>query len=152
MLQRPQTLYLLGVCILSLFLLTGPIAMFTLDGSEYVLKYSGVFELDGDKLGVATWPLSVFFILVMVLTFFNIFFYKNRIRQMRVCIFLILLYAGMVGMIFYYIAVANHQLDGAQTLHKWRIIIPPIALILNYLAFRRIRRDELLVKTYDRIR
>ena len=126
--------------------------MFTLDGVEYVLKHSGIFELDGDKLGVATWPLSVFFILVMALAFLNIFFYKNRIRQMRVSVFLILLYAGMVGIIFYYIWVARSQLDGAHTLHKWRIVIPPIAMILTYLAFRRIRRDELLVKAYDRIR
>jgi len=152
MLQRPQTLYLLGVFMLSLFLLTGPLALFTMDGVEYVLKHSGIFELDGEKLGVATWPLSVFFTLVMALTFLNIFFYKNRIRQMRICIFLILLFAGMVGMIFYYIFIARNQLDGAHTLYKWRIVIPPIAMILSYLAFRRIRRDELMVKAFDRIR
>jgi hypothetical protein len=32
------------------------------------------------------------------------------------------------------------------------VVIPPISAILTYLAFRRIRRDELLVKAYDRIR
>ena len=152
MLQRPQTLYLLGVFIVSLFLLTGPLALFTLEGAEYILNHSGVFEVEGDRLAVATWPLSVLFLVVTVLTFLNIFLYKNRIRQMRICIFLILLYAGMVGIIFYYIWVARNQLDGAQTLHKWRIVIPPIDMILTYLAFRRIRRDELLVKAYDRIR
>ena len=152
MLQRTQTLYLLGVFILSLFLITGPLALFSQDGVEYILKHSGIFEMDGEKLAVATWPLSVFFILVAALAFLNIFFYKNRIRQMRICIFLILLFAGMVGMIFYYIAVTRHQLDGAQVLHKWRIIVPPIAMILTYLAFRRIRRDELMVKAFDRIR
>jgi len=43
-------------------------------------------------------------------------------------------------------------LDGALVLYRWRVVIPPIAAILTYLAFRRIRRDELLVKAYDRIR
>jgi len=152
MLQRPQTLYLLGVFIISVFLLTGPVALFTLDGAEYMLKHSGIFEAEGERLAVATWPLSVFFIGITVLAFLNIFFYRNRIRQMRVCIFLILMFAGMVGIVFYYIWVARNQLEGAQTLHKWRIVIPPIAMILLYLAFRRIRRDELLVKAYDRIR
>ena len=71
---------------------------------------------------------------------------------MRICIFLMLLYIGMVGMIFFYIGVAKNQLEGAQILHKWRIVIPPIAAIFTYLAFRRIRRDELMVKAYDRIR
>ncbi len=152
MLQRPQTLYLLGVFILSLFLISGPIALLTLDGAEYVLKHSGLYELDGEKLSVATWPLTVFFIIVAALAFLNIFFYKNRIRQMRVCVFLILLYAGMAGIIFYYIWVARNHLEGSQTLHNWRIVLPPVAMIFTYLAFRRIRRDELLVKAYDRIR
>ena len=152
MLQRPQTLYLLGVLIVSVFLLTGPLALLTLDGTEYILKHSGIFEIEGERLALATWPLTVFFVVVASLAFLNIFFYRNRIRQMRVCIFLILLYAGMVGIIFYYIWLARNQLEGAQTLHKWRIVIPPIAMILLYLAFRRIRRDELLVKAYDRIR
>lgn len=152
MLQRPQTLYLLGVFILSLFLITGPIALFTLDGGEYILKHSGIFVLEGNKLQVVTWPLSVIFILVTALAFLNIFFYRNRIRQMRICIFLILLHAGTVGMIFYYIFVTRNHLEGAQVLHQWRIVIPPIAIILLYLAFRRIRRDELMVKAYDRIR
>lgn len=152
MLQRPQTLYLLGVFILSLFLLTGPIALFTVDGLEYSLRHSGVFNLEGERLALATWPLSVFFILVAVLTFLNIFFYRNRIRQMRVCIFLILLYLGMIGIIFYYITFTRNQLEDPQTLQKWRVVIPPVAAILTYLAFRRIRRDELMVKAFDRIR
>lgn len=152
MLQRPQTLYLLGVFILSLFLITGPIALFTLEGGEYILKHSGISLLEGSKLEVATWPLSAIFILVTTLAFLNIFFYKNRIRQMRICIFLILLHAGTVGMIFYYIFVTRNHLEGAQVLHQWRIVIPPIAIILLYLAFRRIRRDELMVKAYNRIR
>ena len=101
---------------------------------------------------LATWPLTVFFMLVLFLAFLNIFFYKNRIRQMRICIFLIFLFAGMVGMIFYYLAIARNQLEAVRTLHNWRIVIPLIAIIMVYLAFRRIRRDELLVKAYDRIR
>jgi hypothetical protein len=71
---------------------------------------------------------------------------------MRISIFLIFIYIGMVAMILYYVAVAKGQLDGALVLYQWRVVIPPIAAILTYLAFRRIRRDELLVKAYDRIR
>lgn len=152
MLQRPQTLYLLGVFILSILLLTGPVALFTLDGAEYILRHTGITLLEGSKVEIATWPLSVIFILVTTLAFLNIFFYRNRIRQMRICIFLMLLHAGTVLMIFYYIAVTRNHLEGAQVIHQWRIVIPPIAIILIYLAFRRIRRDELLVKAYDRIR
>ncbi|TFH21806.1 MAG: DUF4293 family protein [Bacteroidia bacterium] len=152
MLQRSQTLFLLGAFVLSIVLLTGPLARFTLDGSEFVLKHSGLFTAEGEKEAVAAWPLTLYFALVAVLAFLNIFFYMNRMRQMRISIFLILLHAGMVAMMFYYVAMAKNQLEGAILVHQWRFIIPPICMILLYLAFRRIRRDELLVKAYDRIR
>ena len=152
MLQRSQTLYLLGVFILSVFMLTGPLALVTVEGGELILKHSGVFDMEGVKMEVATWPLTLMFILVTTLAFLNIFFYKHRIRQMRICIFLMLLSAGMVGLIFYYTYFINLKFEGLQTIHRWRIVIPPIAIILLYLAFRRIRRDELMVKAYERIR
>jgi peptidoglycan/LPS O-acetylase OafA/YrhL len=152
MLQRSQTLFLLGAFILSLFLLTGPITRLTLDGSEFILKYNGLFDITAEKMGVAIWPLSILFIGVAVLTFLNIFFYRHRIRQIRITIFLILLNAGIIGMMFYYTYVARIQLEGSLVLHQWRFVIPPINMILLYFAFRRIRRDELLVKAFDRIR
>jgi hypothetical protein len=152
MLQRPQTLFLLGVFILSLLLLTGSMALFTQDGNEFVLKHSGLFESSGEKLDVTTWPLTLFLILVGLLSFLNIFFYRHRVRQMRIAVFLILLNAGLVGMMFFYVAVAKLQLEGALVLHQWRFVIPPVNIILLYFAFRRIRRDELMVKAFDRIR
>ena len=152
MLQRPQTLYLLLVAILSILLLTGPLAFFSLEGATYVLEHSGLTAPDGMKMELATWPMTTLFVAGTALAFLNIFFYKHRIRQMRVAIFLIFLFIGMLAMIYYYVAVAKGQLDGALVLYRWRVVIPPIAAILTYLAFRRIRRDELLVKAYDRIR
>jgi len=152
MIQRSQTLFLLGAFILSLLLLTGPIARLTLEGSDFLLKHSGLFNDSGDKMGVATWPLSVLFISTAVLTFLNVFFYRHRMRQIRIAVFLILLNAGTIGMMFYYAFVARNHLDGAILLHQWRFVVPPIKMILLYFAFRRIRRDELLVKAFDRIR
>lgn len=152
MLQRPQTLYLLGGFFLSLSLLTGPLAQFSLDGSSYLLKHAGLFDGDGQKMELLTWPMTVLFGAVSLLSLLNIFLYKTRILQMRICIYLILLGLGMIGLIFYYIWVAKNQLEGATVLHQWRIVLPPIIAIILYLAFRRIRRDELLVKAYDRIR
>ena len=139
MLQRPQTLYLLGVFILSLFLFTGPIALFSIEGGETILKHSGVFDGVGERMDLATWPMTTLFVVITALAFLNIFFYRSRIRQMRICIFLILLNAGTMGMIFYYIAVAKNMLDDVPPLHRWRIVIPLILIILIYLAFRRIR-------------
>jgi len=152
MLQRPQTLYLLLAAVLSILLLTGPLALLSMDGAAYVLEHSGLTAPDGLKMELATWPMTALFVTGTALAFLNIFSYKNRIRQMRIAIFLIFIFIGMVAMIYYYVAVSKGQLDGALVLYRWRVVIPPIAAILTYLAFRRIRRDELLVKAYDRIR
>jgi hypothetical protein len=152
MLQRPQTLYLLAVLILSVFLFTGPLAVIPVEGGELTMKHSGAYDLAGQRLKIATWPLTVLFGIVGGLSFLNIFFYKHRVRQMRICVFMILLYAGMLGMIYYYVRFVKVNAGGMQVFYQWRIVIPPIAMILLYLAYRRIRRDELLVKAYDRIR
>ena len=152
MLQRPQTLFLLGAFILSLLLLVGSLAEFSMQGSDYVLKSSGLFGGEGERMQLVTWPLLLFFIVLGSLSFLNIFFYRHRVRQMRICVFLILLNLGAVAMMFFYVYMARLQLEGALVLYKWRFVAPPISVILNYFAFRRIRRDELMVKAYDRIR
>jgi hypothetical protein len=152
MLQRSQALILLGVFIFSLFMLTGSFARFTIEGSDFVLKHSGLFDAGGVKTEMATWPISALFIGVALLTFLNIFFYKHRMRQMRIAIFLILLNVGMVLMMIYYTILTRNQLETALVLYRWRFIVPPVNMILLYFAFRRIRRDELTVKAFDRIR
>jgi len=152
MIQRPQTVFLLAVFILSLLMLSGPLAVITSGTHEVVLKAGGVFDLSGEKLEVSTWPLTVLVIGVAVLALLDILSYKNRVRQIRLTVFLIFLFAGMTGMIFYYIHFITGRFGDPQTIHQWRIVVPAIAVILLYLAFRGIRRDELLVKAYERIR
>jgi peptidoglycan/LPS O-acetylase OafA/YrhL len=152
MLQRSQSLFLLGVFILSVLLLTGPLAKFFTEGGELILKHSGVVDSEGLKLDLATWPLTTIFALVSALSFLNIFFYRNRIRQIRIAIFTIFLCAGMTGMMFYYSWVVSNTMHSSHTIYLWRFMLPPVCIILLYLAFRRIRRDELLVKAYERIR
>ena len=152
MLQRVQTLYLLGVFILIVLMFTGPIADLSTEAGVLSMKHSGIFDSQGEKLELSTWPLTLFFSLVAALSFLNIFSYKNRVRQMRLCIFLILVSFGMVGIMFYYTWVSGIKFETTQTLYQWRFVIPPIAIVFLYLAFRGIRKDELMVKAYDRIR
>jgi len=132
--------------------MTGPLAKFFTEGGEFILNHSGVVDAKGVKMELSTWPLTVIFAVLAALSFFNIFFYRNRMRQMRLAIFAIFLSAGMTGMMFYYAWIAGEQLGSSHTIYQWRFLIPPVCIILLYFAFRQIRRDELLVKAYDRIR
>jgi len=143
---------LLGAFVLSILMLTGPVSGFVIPGGELSLSHSGLYDADGLKQDLDTWPLTVYFSLVLALAFFNIFSYRNRIRQMRICIFLMILSAGAVGMVLFYHWMIGSVQEVTAPVYGWRLLIPPVNLILFYLAFRMIRRDELLVKAYERIR
>ncbi|MFH5848932.1 DUF4293 family protein, partial [Clostridium perfringens] len=52
--------------------------------------------------------------------------------------------------VFYY--VLDTDLDASTFRIGWALGLPIISIILNYLAFRAIYRDELMVKAADRLR
>ena len=81
MLQRPQTIYLLLVFILSILLLTGPLAVISLEGAVYILEHSGLTAPDGIRMELATWPMSALFVAAAALSFLNIFSYKNSLLK-----------------------------------------------------------------------
>jgi hypothetical protein len=152
MLQRSQSLYLLFVFILSILLFTGPLAFVTQEVGGIFLKHSGVFDLDGENMGISTWPLSVMIglsVLVSILTFLS---YLNRPRQMRLTLFLMFFNVGFIGISYYYVHYIMHNFGGVQFVFQWRIVVPLMTLVLLVLAFRGIRKDELLVKAADRLR
>jgi len=152
MLQRIQSVYLLGAFVLSILMFTGPLAQFSTESGMVLVKHSGAFTEDGLRLDMATWPMTVMFILVSLLSFFTIFSYKNRVRQIRMSIFLMIVDAGMVGMIYYFTRFAFRYFGGINNLFQWRLVLPLIMLVLFYMAFKGIQKDELLVKSYERLR
>lgn len=152
MLQRRQSLYLFLVFILSVVLFTGPLASVSSGDAVFFLKHSGVFDLAGERQDVATWPLTMMISISTLLSFLTIFSYLKRPRQMRMTLFLMFFNLGLVAVVAYYVAYVMHNYNGEQFLFEWRIVIPPIMLILLVLAFRGIRKDELMVRAADRIR
>ena len=152
MLQRRQSLYLFLVFILSIVLFTGSLASVSAGDAVYFLKHSGVFDLSGERQDVATWPLTMMNSISVLLSFLTIFSYMKRPRQMRMTLFLMFFNLGLVAVVAYYVAYIMHNYNGEQFLFEWRIVIPPIMLVLLILAFRGIRKDELMVRAAERIR
>lgn len=150
--QRRQSVYLFLVFILSIILFTGPLASVSSGDAIYFLKHSGVTELSGERLNVSTWPLTAMISISTLLSFLTIFSYLKRPRQMRMTLFLMFFNLGLVAVVAYYVAYVMHNYNGEQFLFEWRIVIPPVMLVLLILAFRGIRKDELLVRAADRIR
>lgn len=154
MIQRIQSLYLLLALAAVGTLFFIPIAELLINKEyTFIFKHSGLFEVQGKKeiLSVSSLPLMSLFIINMFLSFVTIFLYKNRLLQLRVCVINMILLLGSLGIIYYYIAVAFSDFEAIVS-YSISAIMPLIAAILTWLAFRAIKKDEKLVKSMDRIR
>lgn len=152
MIQRIQTLYLLAVAALMAAAIFTPLAYFAAGVEEYKLF---AFALKSATAEYSTIYMGVIVALAAIVPLVNIFLFKNRLLQIRLCaVELVLLVGSAVFMALYYF-LSNRmfsQLEfSAHGMHI-AIIFPIIAIILDYLALRTIFKDEMLVKSLDRIR
>ncbi|HLO57193.1 MAG TPA: DUF4293 domain-containing protein [Bacteroidales bacterium] len=156
MIQRVQSIYLLLVTILMSFILIKPYAGITLvDGQSLLLKAHVITIQSGENV-ISTYKTTIpviFLVLVSgFLSFFTIFLYHKRILQIRLTllnmVFIVILTCSMLA---YYFTVKSNFTDETSTL-RLGMAFPVLALIFCTMAIRGIRHDELLVKSYDRIR
>lgn len=155
MIQRIQTLYLAIATALSGFLLNGAIVRLVSDANEtYELNFKGIYSVykgDITALIEKSLPLTLLLIVVPVLFFVAIFLYKRRKLQMRLTVFSSLLLIGAFLLMLYYIFYTGRKLE-AELIFNIKLTFPIVGAIFGYLAFRNILKDELLIKSYDRLR
>ena len=148
MIQRIQSVYLLLVTILLVVAICLPVGQFIgSDGiATHVFKPLGVTLADGSFQ--STWGLFGILLLSAIIALCTIFLFRNRMLQVRMTIF------GSLLLIGYYIAffVFMFILNAMSFQLGWALCLPAVCIILNYLAFRAIYRDELMVKAADRLR
>ncbi|TFH35275.1 MAG: DUF4293 family protein [Bacteroidia bacterium] len=154
MIQRIQTVYLAFGALLSGLLLSGPIVkFFGPAGEDYLLMYNGIFlsENNNPVLAERSIPLAILIIAVTLLYIVSIFLFKNRRLQIRLTVFSTLLNIGSFLLIIYYAFISGKNIE-AEVIFSIKMVFPLAGSIAGYLAFRGILKDELLVKSYDRIR
>ena len=154
MIQRIQSVYLVISIIILALLFSNPVAEIIISDTLYLIfKFNRIESLtDADINSISTWPVAVLLIAVLLIELSTIFLYQFRILQMRLCVFSIILKFGLVGMIYFFTKWTMNNLNGKDSLFLWPIVIPFISIILTYLAFKGIQKDEKLVRSYDRIR
>ena len=159
MIQRIQSAFLLAACILSIIFVIHPISGMSLsNGSLAYFTSFGLKSLDNPPhFYASTFPIAVLAIASAIISFITILFYQKRILQMRLCVYNILLTIGLIAVMFYYYFIIKNGkfVDGVNVLahsFSYTIIFPFINIILLFQAFRSIRRDDLLIKSYDRLR
>ena len=151
MIQRIQSVYLLAAVVLLIMILVLPIAtLVNAQSDSFTYLFYGIVNSEG-KIALQAFPLAGLMVIMPIISLISIFLYKNRILQMRLCIYNILLMIGSIGLIWFYSYQAKNNLF-TETIFSFPIVLPVVAAILTYLAFRGIRKDEILVKSIDRIR
>jgi Ca2+/Na+ antiporter len=155
MIQRIQSLYLLLTSVLSALFLSGSfLRFFNNSGAKIVLNFDGIWQsaLEGGReLIQGQILLSVIMILIVLISLTAIFLFKNRKLQMKLAKALIIISAASIFLIVFYafLVSAKYQADIALCI---RMFLPLLILLFSVLAFRGIRKDENLVKSYDRLR
>lgn len=161
MLQRVQSIFLLGVAICMGFLLIVNIWEETLTEQKkvlvldaYAIESVSLSSETGEPMQEqSTWPIAVLATLATATSFFEIFRYRNRLLQIKLGLLNSLLIGGTLAAIVYF-SFEGEELS-ANTIqgdYEIGLYLPAIAMFLNLLANRFIRRDEQLVRSADRLR
>jgi tellurite resistance protein TehA-like permease len=154
MIQRIQTLFLIAATALQVVFMISPLATFLMEDNVTIKLYcSGFKTFDIENvMALRNISMLILCISILALTFFDIFLYKKRILQIRICIYSILLNVGMIVLVFLTISKFMNNNPVSQHTYSVTLAIPIVSIILLFLAFRGIRKDELLIKAYDRLR
>jgi len=138
--------------------LASPIAHFSAAevvpaGDLYNLWLSVTNNATGEVAHKLTPWVAEFALLAVVATFtlLNIFIYQKRALQMRTLLYCMIVLVGyyLVGGIFTWRLCQENDFTVRPTVFA---ALPIVSLILDYLAFRAIHKDENLVRSLDRLR
>ena len=151
MLQRIQTVYLLLVLVCTLVGLCTPLGYFHQSGFVVADFYNLRLTPAEGLHDYTPWALFVLLVLVAVSAFCCIFMYKHRMAQVRLAVLGGLLLVGYYLVFGYFLYAFIHELNAEFTV-SWTLSLPLVAVILEYLAFRGIMKDELLVRSLNRLR
>ncbi len=153
MIQRIQTLFLLlavAALVGALFCPWG--TFFGSDGSAYCFGAFAVSQQVGSGMNpISFWALGALLCISALVTLVCIFLFRNRLLQIRLSVFNMLLLTGfyLVYIIFLFVVKSRLEADfGFNT----GMALPFVALVFDFLAIRAIFKDEKKVRAYQRIR
>jgi len=166
MIQRIQSvfLFLLTLAMISMLFLplwsktdtaTGETLVLTAwNLKSYILDAQGEPGAAGSIPQQGTIAIGLLAIAAAVVALYEIFQFKNRLNQMKLGLLNTLVIAALLGTTLYYaIYVGAEMVSGeGNGAYMAGFYMPLLALLLNALANRFIKRDEDLVRSIDRLR
>ena len=165
MIQRVQTLFLLGVAICMGLVIAyyiwgelipdqNRVVTFTAFSID-VIDTNGTIQDKSDDTIVesrSVWYVGALAILSVITSLVSLFMFKNRLNQMKLGALNSLFMVATLGFCYYLINSTESVFPEVQGSTQPGFFLPMAGLLLNMIANRFIRKDEKLVKSVDRIR
>jgi len=152
MIQRIQSIFLFASLCFLVPMFFVPLAELVYETGEILsFNFMGFYET---KAGVTAYidnqySIMFFGMLICALNLMIIFMYKSRVLQLRLCIYNIIFLAGLTGVVLFVLFNAQNI---QSVVFGIPAVFPVISIILHCLAFRGIRKDELMVMALSRLR
>ncbi|MDD3877237.1 MAG: DUF4293 domain-containing protein [Bacteroidales bacterium] len=163
MFQRIQSVFLILAILISFAVFFFPLATFSVVGHTFDIFITGVKNLDADS------PLDfkinmifhlVIWIVIIIAIIATLFLYKNRLLQMKLNRFILMLNIIFIVLVFMFTDNIKKQFVKTLTIDYESVevtfgtatIIPLVVLVLIFLAGKFIKKDEMLVRSADRLR
>ena len=165
MIQRVQTLYFLAAAVLSILMLCLPFATLQVasgnDAETLKLTAFGFrqYAAGGPVMIVRTTYFGILLALIAAITVLVAFSYRKRWLQIRMSLALLIMEAGAQIFIVYYLvklhqSVAMLSSEASVQFQSYAVtdVFPVISMILIWLGYRGVVKDEALIQSLNRIR
>lgn len=164
MIQRKQTVYLIIVMLLMASTFIMPIAKGVISATEseyyniYKIMPYGVYGTSSESIAEPTLFSTIYMCIaigfVILWAGFIISRFKNRWLQIRLSVFLMIWLVSIEVLMVVYGYRLIGELDKLSDIQNgfplsWGALMPVLSIILTYLAFRGILKDELLIKSLN---
>jgi hypothetical protein len=126
--------------------------MMTDDGELLKLYCNGLHNIPQETILFNAWPLCVLTVVIGLISLTTIIIFQRRVLQMRFCVYNILLSLAQFVLVLFYFFKFKREFGADIHSFSFTVILPLVNIIILFQAFRAIRRDDLLIKSYDRLR
>ncbi len=154
MIQRIQSLFLLVAATCGILMFFTPVATYSGVSGTFTLDMLGIHYSADNETRMMILPLSLN-VIASLLPLTTLFMFKRRRRQMKLCRLTMLVFSGLVAVIFLSPeAVIKDLYNGSafETHYQPGVGLPLLALVCVFLATVFIKKDEKLVRSADRLR
>jgi hypothetical protein len=142
MIQRIQSVYLILAVLVSTALFFLPL---------FELPSATADTVSRDFMVTSNALLLVLNSAIGALSFIDIFIYRKRNVQARICRLILILIFVMIALLFYTSDTISNGLD-QKVIFKIGTYLPLLQVLFVFLAHRGIRKDEKLVRSAERLR